>query len=66
LLPGSADILSSRPIANMTEINILKSVILSAVSNGCEIWYLTSRTEHTFRVSENRVLRITSGLREMK
>jgi hypothetical protein len=31
---------------------------------GCETWSLTSKEEHRVRVFENRVLRITFGLKK--
>jgi hypothetical protein len=40
---------------------IYKTVILSVVLYGCEIWSLTFREEHRLRVFENRVLRRIFG-----
>jgi hypothetical protein len=42
-----------RPIACKT----YKTIILSVVVYGCEIWSVTLREEHRLRVFENRVLR---------
>jgi hypothetical protein len=39
------------------KINVLRTIILPAVSYGRGTWALTVRDEHSLRVSENRVLR---------
>jgi hypothetical protein len=38
--------------------------MLPVILYGCEIWSLTIRDEHRFRVSENRVLKIYGPMRE--
>jgi hypothetical protein len=43
------------------KIKIYKTIILPVVLYGCEIWSLTLREEHRFRVFENRVLRRIFG-----
>jgi hypothetical protein len=42
-------------------IRIYKTIILSVVLYGCEIWPLTLREEHRLRVFENRVLKRIFG-----
>jgi hypothetical protein len=46
-------------ISKNLKIKIYKTVILPVVLYGCETWSLTLREEHTLRVFENRVLRIS-------
>jgi hypothetical protein len=42
-------------------IKICRIMILPLVLYGCEIWSLTLREEHRWRVSENRALRRIFG-----
>jgi hypothetical protein len=56
--------LSSRLISKNLKIKIHKTVILSLVLYGCEIWSLISREEHRLRVFENKVVRIFGPKRE--
>jgi hypothetical protein len=59
--------LSSCLLSKNIKVRIYKTIILSVVLYGCEIWSLTLREEHRLRVSENRVLRrdeVTEGWRK--
>jgi hypothetical protein len=49
--------LFSHLLSKNAKIKIHKTVILSVITDGCEIWSLTLRDEHRLRVFENRVLR---------
>jgi hypothetical protein len=48
-------------LSKNVKVKLFKSVILSVVLCGCEIWCLPLREEHRLRVSENRVLRTIFG-----
>jgi dolichol kinase len=43
------------------KVNIYRTIILTVVLYGCEIWSLTLRKERRLRVFENRVLRRIFG-----
>jgi hypothetical protein len=53
--------LSSRLLSRNVKVKIYKTIILTVVLYGCEIWSLTLREEHRLRVFENRVLRRMFG-----
>jgi len=44
-------------------VKLYKTIILTVIIHGCEICSLTLREEYILRVSENRVLRRTFGLK---
>jgi hypothetical protein len=48
-------------LSKNVKVKLFKSVILSVVLCGCEIWSLPLREGHRLRVSENRVLRRIFG-----
>jgi hypothetical protein len=48
-------------LSKVTKIKINRNIILPVVLYGCEIWSLTLREKHRFKVFENRVLRKISG-----
>jgi hypothetical protein len=50
-------LLSSLLPSRNLKVKIYNTIILPAVSYGCETWSLTLREEHRLRVFENRVLR---------
>jgi hypothetical protein len=45
-------------------IRVYRSVILSVVLYGCEIWSVTLREEHRLKAFENRVLRRIFGCKK--
>jgi len=53
--------LSSGSLSKNLKIKIYRTIILSVVLHGCEIWSLTLREERRLRVFENRVLRRIFG-----
>jgi len=55
--------LSSRLLSKNLKIKIYRSIILSVVLYGCEIWSLTLREERKLKVFENMVLRRIFGPR---
>ena len=56
--------LSSRLLSKNLKIKIYRTVILSFVLYGCEIWSLTLREERKLRVFQNMVLRRIFGPRK--
>jgi hypothetical protein len=54
-------LLSSCLLSRNLKVKIHKTIILPAVSYGCETWSLTLREEHRLRVFENRALRRIFG-----
>jgi hypothetical protein len=54
-------LLSSRLLSRNLKFKIYKTITLSTILYGCEIWSLTLREEYTLRVFENRVLRRIFG-----
>jgi hypothetical protein len=54
-------LLSSRLLPRNVKVKIYKTIILQAVSCGCETWSLILRKEHRLRVFVNRVLRRICG-----
>jgi hypothetical protein len=69
LKPGIAcynlvqNLLSSSLLSKNLKIKSQRTIILSAVLNGCNIWSLTLREERRLMVSEIKVLRRISGPR---
>ena len=55
--------MSSRLLSKNLKIKIYRSIILSVVLYGCEIWSLTLREERKLKVFENKVLRRIFGPR---
>jgi hypothetical protein len=55
------NLLSSSLLFKNSKIKIYRTIILSVVLYGCEIWSLTLREEHRLRVLENKVLRRVFG-----
>ena len=51
------NLLSSSLLSKNVKIKIYRTIILSVVLYGCEIWLLTLREEHRLTMFENRVLR---------
>jgi hypothetical protein len=47
------------------KIKVYKTIMLPVVLYGCETWSLTLKEEHTLRVFENRVLKVTEGWRKL-
>ena len=59
-------LLSSRLLSKNLKIKIHKTIILSVVLYGCEVWYLTIKEECRLRAFEKRILRrIFGSKREM-
>jgi hypothetical protein len=54
-------LLSSRLLSRNVKVKIYRTLIVSVVLYGCEIWSLTLREEHRLSVFENRVLRRIFG-----
>jgi hypothetical protein len=57
-------LLSSCLLSKDIKVKIYKTIILPFVLYGCETWSLTVREEHTLRVFENRMLRISGSKRD--
>jgi len=57
------NLLSSRLLSKYLKIKIYRTIILSVVLYGCEVWSLTLREERKLRVYENMVLRRICGPR---
>jgi hypothetical protein len=55
------NLLPSRLLSRNVKVKMYKTIILTVVLYGCEIWSLTLREEHRLRVFENRVLRRIFG-----
>jgi hypothetical protein len=55
------NLLSSRLLSKNLKIKIYRTIILTVVLYGCEVWSLTLREERRLKVSENRVLRRVFG-----
>ena len=55
------NLLCSSLLSKNLKIKIYRTIILSVVLYGCEIWSLTLREERRLRVFENRVLRRVFG-----
>jgi hypothetical protein len=49
--------MSSSLLPEYVKIKTYKTIILPAVSYGCETWSLKLREEHRMKVFENRMLR---------
>jgi hypothetical protein len=59
-------LLPSRLLSKSLKIRMYKTIILSVVLYGREIWSLTLREEHRLRVFENTVLRGIFGPKKMR
>ena len=57
MLSFGAESLSCSLLSKNLKIKIYRTIILSVVLYGCEIWSLILREERRLRVFENRVLR---------
>jgi len=57
------NLLSSSLLSKNLKIKIYRTLILSVVLYGCEIWSMTLGEERRLRVFENRVLRTVFGPR---
>jgi len=57
------NVLYSYLLSKNLNIKIYRTVILPFVLHGCETWSITLREERRLKLFENRVLRVTFGLK---
>ena len=57
------NLLSFSLLSKNLKTKVYRTIILSVVLYGCEIWSLTLREERRLRVFENRVMRRVFGLK---
>jgi hypothetical protein len=61
MLLFSPNTLSSQILSKKLKIKIYKTIILTVVLYGCEVWSLTLKEKRKLRVFENRILRQIFG-----